>query len=137
MLNNYELLAKDCVHLVISSLLLFTFYTLHMRVSREQSSVGIPTGHGLNGRGSITGKTFCFTTEHPVQFWVPSSLLYNGYWGQRGRGVVLNTNLHLVPGTRMLELYFQFPIRLHGAVLNQLSTGTTFRFAYEKLRSYK
>jgi hypothetical protein len=43
----------------------------------------------------------------------PPSLLYNGY-----RGVKLTTNLHLVPRSRMVELYLHSPIRLLGVVLN-------------------
>jgi hypothetical protein len=35
-----------------------------------------------------------------------------------GLGFKLTTYLHLVPRSRMVELYFHFPIRLHGMMLN-------------------
>jgi hypothetical protein len=40
------------------------------------------------------------------------------------------THLHLVPWSRMAELYYTStpPIRLHGVMLNHLSTGTTLPF---------
>jgi hypothetical protein len=34
------------------------------------------------------------------------------------RGVKLTTYLHLVPGSRMMELYLHSPIYLHGIMLN-------------------
>jgi hypothetical protein len=66
----------------------------------------------------------------PYQLWVPASLLSNGYWGLfnrglSGRGVNLTTHLHLVPRSRMVELYLHSPVCLHGIVLDWLSTGTT------------
>jgi hypothetical protein len=44
--------------------------------------------------------------------------------GESGRGVRLTTHFHIVPRSSMVELYLRSPIRLHGAVLNYLSTGT-------------
>jgi hypothetical protein len=46
------------------------------------------------------------------------------------QGVKLTTYLCLVPRSRMVELYIHFPIRLHGVVLNYLSTGTTLIFTF-------
>jgi hypothetical protein len=40
--------------------------------------------------------------------------------GLRGRSVNLTIPLHLVPRTRIVELYFHSPIHLRGAVLNPL-----------------
>jgi hypothetical protein len=45
-------------------------------------------------------------------------------WVYSGRGVKLTTHLHLVPRSRMLELYFHSPIYLYGIALNLFSTGT-------------
>jgi hypothetical protein len=39
------------------------------------------------------------------------------------RAVKLTFHLRLVMGLGMVELYFHFPLRLHGAVLNELSIG--------------
>jgi hypothetical protein len=48
----------------------------------------------------------------------------------RSRGLKLVTHLHLVPRSIIVELYLLSPIRLHGIVLNLLSTGTTFPCLY-------
>jgi hypothetical protein len=50
--------------------------------------------------------------------------------GVSGRGVKLTTHLHIVLKSRMVELNLHFPIRLHGVVLNYLSTGTTLPFIF-------
>jgi hypothetical protein len=42
---------------------------------------------------------------------------------QSGRNMKLTTHLHLVPTSRMVELYLLFPIRLHNTALNLLGTG--------------
>jgi hypothetical protein len=47
---------------------------------------------------------------------------YNGYrrvfpWVQRSQGLNLTAYLHLVPKLRMVDLYLNSPIRLHGVVL--------------------
>jgi hypothetical protein len=70
---------------------------------------------------------------HPDWYWGPSSLLSNGYLGiffpgAKQLGVKLTTHFHLVPRSRMMELYLRSPIFLHGIVLNSLSTGTTSPF---------
>jgi hypothetical protein len=101
----------------------------------RDNSVGIETGYGLGGRGSIPGRSkilFC-TTQRPNRLWDPPSLLCNGYrglfpWGSIGQVAMLTTQLHLVPRSRMKELYLHFPIFLHSMVLNWLSTGTTLPF---------
>jgi hypothetical protein len=43
--------------------------------------------------------------------------------------VKLTIHLHLVPKSRMVEIYLLSPIHLHGLMLNYLSTGTNSLFA--------
>jgi hypothetical protein len=80
------------------------------------SSVFIATGYGLDGRGSIPDmdRDFAYPapsrpalgpTQPPVQ-WVPGALSL----GVNGRVVKLTTHLHLVPRSRMVELYLHSPI---------------------------
>jgi hypothetical protein len=88
-------------------------------VSRD-SSVGIATAYGLDCRGSIPDRSkriFSFP-QLPDQLWGPSE--YRGVFLRRssGRVVKLTTHLHLVPRSRMMELYINSPIRLHGIMLN-------------------
>jgi hypothetical protein len=90
----------------------------------RDSSVSTATGYVLDGQDSIPGRSKRFfsttvprpalgSTQPPIQ-WVPGSLSP----GQSGRGVKLTTHLHLEPGSRMTELYFHSPTRLHGVVLS-------------------
>jgi hypothetical protein len=99
----------------------------------RDSSVGIAAVYGLDVRVSIPGrgKRFFVTPKLPDRLWCPPGLLYNvcrmlfpRRWS--GKEVKLTTYLDLVPRSRMVELYLQSPIRLRGAVLNEISTGTTF-----------
>jgi hypothetical protein len=46
-------------------------------------------------------------------------------WGKSVQDVEITTYHHIVPRSRMVELYLHSPIRLHDVVLNQLSTGAT------------
>jgi hypothetical protein len=64
----------------------------------QDSSVGITTGYGLDGPGSIRGGARFFPR-------------------QIGRGMKLTTHLHLVQRSVMVELYL-YPPRLHSIVLN-------------------
>jgi hypothetical protein len=94
------------------------------------SSVGIETGYGLDGRVSIPGQGKYFSVfstafrqalrsiQHPIQ-WVR---------GEISPGVKVATHLHLVLRSRMVELYLHSPICLHGIVLNYLSRGTFLPF---------
>jgi hypothetical protein len=43
-------------------------------------------------------------------------------------GGKLTTHFHLVPRSRMVELYLHFPTTLHGVVLNRLSSETILPF---------
>jgi hypothetical protein len=47
------------------------------------AAVGIATDCGLDGRGSILGrsKQFFSTPQCPARLWDPPGLLYDGYWG--------------------------------------------------------
>jgi hypothetical protein len=96
-------------------------------INRSQdSSVSIGMGYGLDGLGSIPGRGKRFLSSPLCQkrLWGPPSLLSNGYqdlftWEQSGRGMKLTTHLHLVPRSRMEELYLHSPIRLHVWWLNK------------------
>jgi hypothetical protein len=68
--------------------------------------------------------------NRPDRLWGSLNFLSNGYLGlfprgQSGRGVKLNTHLQVVPRTRKCGSIHTPPMRLHGVVLNSLSTGTT------------
>jgi hypothetical protein len=84
----------------------------------------LETGYGQDGPGSIPGmERFLSSPQRPEQLWGPPSPLSNGYrglypTGYSSRGVKLTTHLHLVPMSRMVQLYLHFPICLHGRVLN-------------------
>jgi hypothetical protein len=70
----------------------------------------------------------------PDRFWGSPNLPSNGHKGlPRGLsdwGVKLTVHLHLVPRSRKVELFFHFPIHLHGVVLNLLITETTLTFNF-------
>jgi hypothetical protein len=89
--------------------ILFKFDMGNVYQRSRDSSVG--TGYGLA------------RAQRPDRLWGPSRLLSNEYRGffpqvQSGRGVKLTTHLHLVPRSRMVELYLHSLIRLHGVTLN-------------------
>jgi hypothetical protein len=56
-----------------------------------------------------------FRPTHPPMQYLP---------GLKRLGMKLTTHLRLVPRSRMMDLYLHSPIRLHGAVLNELSIRT-------------
>jgi hypothetical protein len=89
------------------------------RIRSRDSSVGIAMGYGLDDPGSIPGsrKNFIFSTasrpnmgpaQPPIQ-WV---------LGVKRPWLEAVTHLHLVPRSRMVELYIHSLIRLHGVLLN-------------------
>jgi hypothetical protein len=61
-------------------------------------------------------KIFISSSQHPDRLLgQPSLLLHNGYWWllhwqSSSRGIKLTTHLHLMPRSRMVELYLHFPI---------------------------
>jgi hypothetical protein len=80
-----------------------------------------------DGRVSIPskGKSYFSPPQRPRRLWGPPKLLPNGYQGLFPRGlsscgVKYTAYLHLVPKSRMVELYLHSPIRIHFAVLNFL-----------------
>jgi hypothetical protein len=99
--------------------------------------VGIATGYGLDDRGVRVrvpvGARIFSSPRRPDRLWGPSSLLSNGHQGQSDRGVKLTTHLQLAPRSKKVDLYIHSSIRLHGAVLNQLSPRNNFTF-YQCLR---
>jgi hypothetical protein len=69
-----------------------------------------------------TWKGFSSSPYRLYQLWSPPGLLANRYrrlflWGQSGKGVKLATH-HLVPRSRMVDLYIHFLVRLYGVMLN-------------------
>jgi hypothetical protein len=100
------------------------FLCAFMRKSWD-SAVCIATGYGLDGLGSIPGRSnrFSSTPQRPHWLCSPPNLLSNGYRrlfprGKSSRGVKLTTHLHLAPRSRMVELYLYSPMSLPGIVLN-------------------
>jgi hypothetical protein len=103
----------------------------------QDTSVGTVMDYWLDGRGSIPGrgKRFFSTPQWPHRLWAPLSLLTTGnswlfYRVWDGRFVALNTHFHLLPRSRMVQLYFHSPIHLHGVVLNNLARGQFYLFIY-------
>jgi hypothetical protein len=79
-----------------------------------------------DGRGLIPsrGKRFLLlSTEFKP---APESI---GSWS-----VNLTTHLHLVPKSRMVELYLSTVIRLQCVMLNYLSKGTTLPYIFYKIK---
>jgi hypothetical protein len=102
----------------------------------QDSSFDIVTGYRLDGLGLNPGrgKIFLFSTVSKLALGLiqPSIQWELGHFlqGLSGQGVKLTTHLHLVPRSRMVELYFHSTICLHGLVHNELYTGRTFRFYF-------
>jgi hypothetical protein len=61
------------------------------------------------------------------RLWGPPSPISNGYRGVKRPGVKLATHLHLVPRSRMVELYLHFPMSSwHSALLLKHKDNFTF-----------
>jgi hypothetical protein len=103
---------------------------------QSRDSVSIATCYGLNDCDSIRdGGKRSLSLFHSVQTGSgahPTSYTVRTR-GSVPRGIVaggakLTIHLHLVPRSRIVELYLHYPTCLHGVVLNQLSAGTTLAF---------
>jgi hypothetical protein len=82
-------------------------------------------GYWLYDHGSILckGKILFSSPQRSDRFWSPPSLLSNGYRGLSprglsGRDVKLTIHLHLIPRSKIVELYLHSPKYLYGIVLN-------------------
>jgi hypothetical protein len=95
----------------------------HLTVTHTQSSVGLVTGHVLEDWGSnpardkiilvsTSSRPALGPTEPPI-LWVPRSI--SSEVKRPGREA---DHFHLLPRSRMVELYRHSPIRLHELVLN-------------------
>jgi hypothetical protein len=102
------------------------------RVRSRDNSVGVATGYGLDGPGSIPSRVkIYFSPQHPDRLWDPPSLLSNGYGGllsrrYSGQDMNLTTHFHVVPRSRMVEIYLHSLIRLHGVVRPNILLSTLF-----------
>jgi hypothetical protein len=105
------------------------FMLCHSELSRYSDA--------LNGHVSISGKfKVCFSTSQGQDPpWGPHSLLSNGHWG--GGSSLLGVkrlgleadHLHVVPRSRIVELYLHSPICLRGEVLGMFLFATVSRLA--------
>jgi hypothetical protein len=105
-------------------------------VSRD-GSVVMAMGYELDGRDSIScmGNSLFSTPQRPDLLLGPPSLQSNGY-GQlfsAARGLKLTAHLQLVQRSRKMKLYLYSSIRLHGTMLNSLSTGTTLPYFFPNI----
>jgi hypothetical protein len=79
---------------------------------------------GLDDTGLIPGsERFLSSQRRPARLWGAPSPLCKGYRGslsrgQSARGVNLTTHLHLLPNSRMVELYLYSPIHFHCVAFN-------------------
>jgi hypothetical protein len=86
------------------------------------------TGCRADETGLIPGRDKRFSLFSSVQTCSeahPASYQRIIHWGLSGWDMKLATHFHLVPRSRILELYLHIPIYLHGVVLNQFSTEKT------------
>jgi hypothetical protein len=99
----------------------------------SKSRVGITTGCGLGGRDSILLSTACRPALRPTQS--PTQLVPWAFSaGVKRPGREADHLFHLVPRSRVVELHLHSPLRLHGKVLNWLSTRITLPLTRESRR---
>jgi hypothetical protein len=94
---------------------------VYLRLRSHDSSVGLVTDNGPDGRCKISRRSWRFlsTPQCPLWLWGPPSLLSNGYrrrffQAESGRDLKLTAYLHLKPKSGTVELYLHSPIRRHG-----------------------
>jgi hypothetical protein len=64
-------------------------------------------------------KHFSSSPHGQDQIWGPPSLILGVISsGESGRSVKLTIHFQLVPSSRMVDIYLNSPIRLHGVMLN-------------------
>jgi hypothetical protein len=92
-----------------------------------RSSVGIMTelraGQPRNCSLILTRQEIFLLPKSSGSVPWPTQFVFNGYWGQSGRGVMLATHLHPVLGLRMTELYLYCPIELYGMQGDNLTSA--------------
>jgi hypothetical protein len=95
------------------------YTSLHTYIHTYIHGVGIAMGYGMDCPGSITDKARFFSSaQRPDRLWGSPSLLSSGYRWQSSWGMKLTTHLHLMPRSRLAELYLHSPLCLHGIMLN-------------------
>jgi hypothetical protein len=115
---------------------MISYWCMHLRILHEHHV--LVTGYGLDDQGVgvrvPVGARIFSSPCYPDRLQGPPSLLSNVYRGlfprgQSGRDVKLTTHLQLVcQGQENVGVYIHCPIRLHGILLNWLSTGTTLSY---------
>jgi hypothetical protein len=84
----------------------------YKKINSHGNSVGIKIYNRLDSRGSVPGRGKIFLFSTASRLTLRLSQLYpigtDGVFSGRlsGRGMKLITHLHLVPRSRMMELYF-------------------------------
>jgi hypothetical protein len=102
----------------------------------RDNSIDIMTYYGLGGRGKfpMKGKIFFIYIQRADQLWGGPSLLYSALSSSVKR--LGREADHSRPSSAEVKnggAIPPLPIRLHGVVLNWLSTGTTLYFTVTKL----
>jgi hypothetical protein len=100
-------------------------HNFHFKFRNNLTSLLYNPKVGIAGRpgfDSRQGTIFIFSTASKQTLGPIQSHIQWVRWahpqGYSGRSVKLTTHLHLVPRSRMVELYLHSYVRLHGIVLN-------------------
>jgi hypothetical protein len=124
----YLLIVSVCKHIAtctsplspVREVPLYNFFGyIYTDKESRDSAVGIASGYGLDDRGVRVrvpvGSRIFSSSRRPDS----PNLVHNGYRGYSGRGVMLTTQLQLVPRSRKCAyIYIHFSLRLHGVALN-------------------
>jgi hypothetical protein len=80
------------------------------------------------------GKRLFFIPQDPERLWGPPSKLCNGcqgfFSGNKRAEREAEHSFQSSTDVKKVELYIHFSIRLHGMMLNELSTGTTLPLSH-------